>query len=86
MRQQLKSFEFLRHVVHHGYTIAFQIEIELPKPNEVDYGVVRRPLRDRDVPAGRLHLTQLKGRSLPVAAARFADQLQSNFAQHFDCI
>ena len=83
---QSDSFEFLRHVVHHGHTITFQIEIGLPMPDEVDLGVVRRPLRGRDVPPGRLHLTQLKGRSLPVAAARFADQLQSTFAQHFECI
>ena len=83
---QSDSFEFLRHVVHYGHTIAFQIDIGLPAPGELEPGVIQRTLRDRDVPAGRLHLAQLKGRSLPVAAARFADQLQSTFAQNFDCI
>lgn len=80
------SFEFLRHVVVHGQTIAFQIEIGLPMAGEADTRVVSRPLRDRDVPAGRLHLAQLQGRSLPVAAARFADQIQSTFAEGFDCL
>ena len=79
------SFEFLRHIVVHGRTIAFQIEIGLPMAGQTDTGVISRPLRDRDVPAGRLHLAQLKNRSLPVAAARFADQIQSTFAEGFDC-
>jgi hypothetical protein len=35
------------------------------------------------VPAGRLHLAQLKGRSLPVAAARFAMQLQAALSSNF---
>jgi DNA-binding transcriptional LysR family regulator len=83
---QSDSFEFLRHVVGSGQMIAFQIEIGLPKPDEASLEVVSRPLRNRDVPAGRLHLVQLKGRSLPVAAARFADQLHSTFAKNFDCI
>ena len=81
---QSDSFEFLRHVVTHGNTIAFQIEIGLP--GDVDPSLVSRPLRDRDVPAGLLHLAQLKGRSLPVAAARFADQIQSAFVKGFDCV
>lgn len=82
---QSDNFEFLRHIAHHGHTIAFQIEIGLPAAGEAELGVVHRPLRARDVPAGLLHLAQLRGRSLPVAAARFADQLQSAFAKDHDC-
>ena len=38
-------------------------------------GIAVRPVDLRDVPAGTLYLGQLRGRSLPVAAARFADQV-----------
>lgn len=82
---QSDSFEFLRHVVLNDQTIAFQIEIGLPKREE-ETEVVSRPVAEQDLPAGRLHLAQLRGRSLPVAAARFADQLQTAFTQNFDCV
>jgi hypothetical protein len=33
------------------------------------------PIDQRDCPSGLLHIAQLKGRVLPVAAAKFQDQL-----------
>ena len=59
--------------------IAFFTETFLPK---VD-GIVTRPLDPRDVPAGRLYLCQLRGRTLPVAAAAtlFAVQLAEFFGE-----
>lgn len=44
--------------------------------------LVAIPLDLRDAAAGRLYLGQLRGRALPVAAARFADQLARAF-QHY---
>lgn len=82
---QSDSFEFLRHVVSNNNNIAFQIEIGLPKSDDAS-DIVSRPVAEQDLPAGRLHLTQLRGRSLPVAAARFADQLQTAFTENFDCV
>ena len=82
---QSDSFEFLRHVVANNENIAFQIEIGLPTQSAAA-AVVSRPVSEQDLPAGRLHLTQLRGRSLPVAAARFADQLQTSFTENFDCV
>ncbi|MCB1512192.1 MAG: LysR family transcriptional regulator, partial [Hyphomicrobiaceae bacterium] len=64
------SFEFLRYVVRNGPTVAFQIPIGLPAAADADTDIVSRPLSDKEVPPGRLHLAQLRGRSLPVAAAR----------------
>jgi hypothetical protein len=40
-----------------------------------DSKIVARPLDLADVPAGILHIGQLKGRVLPVAAAKFLDSI-----------
>ncbi|MEM7520755.1 MAG: LysR substrate-binding domain-containing protein [Pseudomonadota bacterium] len=40
----------------------------------------RRPLSTRDAPSASLHLVQLRGRTLSVAASRFAEQLTKTFA------
>jgi DNA-binding transcriptional LysR family regulator len=80
---EAESFEFLRHVVLHGPAIAFQIAVGLPAEGGRRETIVTRPIHPRDVPPGRLHLAQLKGRSLPVAAARFAMQLQAALSSNF---
>jgi DNA-binding transcriptional LysR family regulator len=67
------SFDFMRHYVLHEDAIAFQIPIGL-RPGPVP-GMVARPLSARDVPAGNLLLGQMRGRTLPVASARFAQSL-----------
>ena len=67
------SFEFMRHYVLHERAIGFQIPIglraELAEPLTV------REVSQRDVPVGHLYLGQLRGRTLPVASARFAMQI-----------
>ncbi len=80
---EAESFEFLRHVVLHGHAIAFQIAVGLPPDSGRRQVIATRPIHPRDVPAGRLHLAQLKGRSLPVAAARFAMQLHAALSASF---
>ncbi len=64
------SFDFMRHYVRHENAIAFQIPIGLQVLP--DDGLVFRPLSTRDVPPGSLLLGQMRGRTLPVASARFA--------------
>lgn len=78
------NFEFLRQAAVHGNAIAFQISIGLPDRDSSDRQSVVRPLALRDVPAGQLHLAQLKGRSLPVAAARFANQILASLSKRFE--
>lgn len=69
------SFEFLRSHAALDNVISFQIPIGLPpEPGERDITI--RPIDTRDLRPGLLVLGQLKGRTLPVAAARFANQLQ----------
>lgn len=79
------SFEFLRAHARAEDILSFQIPIGLPTPGQV-HDFVGLPLDDQDVPPGVLYFGQLKGRTLPVAAARFAHQLLESFAERFECI
>ncbi|WP_108658831.1 LysR family transcriptional regulator [Acuticoccus kandeliae] len=67
------SFEFMRRYVTHERAVGFEIPIGLT--GAVAQGLVVRPLPKEDVPPGHLLLGQLAGRTLPVAAARFAEEL-----------
>jgi DNA-binding transcriptional LysR family regulator len=79
------SFEFLRYYIAHEQVVAFQIPIGLaPRPE--DSSVVSRPLDARDVPPGHLLMGQLRGRTLPVASARFANQVQDTLAHRFEMV
>lgn len=77
------SFEFLRHHARKDNTITFQIPIGL-SPGKHQNSDFSRPVDSRDVPPGILYLGQLKGRSLPVAAGRFAAQLRAELANRFE--
>jgi len=70
---ETESFELIRHYVLHESVIGFQIPIGLRDPG--DGSLVFRPISERDLPAGNLILGQMRGRTLPVASARFAMQL-----------
>jgi DNA-binding transcriptional LysR family regulator len=69
------SFEFLRHYVLHERMVSFQIPLGLAEAQRA--GLVSRPLPERDVAPGHLMLGQQRGRTLPVAAARFAARLSA---------
>ena len=69
------SFEFLRSCVASGGAISFQIEIGALPGHGANAKIVARPIDDRDVPRADLVLGQLRERSLPVAAAKFAEHL-----------
>lgn len=79
------SFEFLRAHAQAEDILSFQIPIGVPTPGQV-HDFVSLPLDEQDVPSGVLYFGQLKGRTLPVAAARFAHQLLESFAERFECI
>lgn len=70
---ETESFELIRHYVLHERAVGFQIPIGLRDPG--DGSLVFRPIAERDLPAGNLILGQMRGRSLPVAPARFAQRL-----------
>ncbi len=73
---ETESFELIRHYVLHENVIGFQIPIGLQDPG--DGSLVYRPISDKDLPPGNLILGQMRGRTLPVASARFAMQLSAS--------
>jgi DNA-binding transcriptional LysR family regulator len=71
---QANSFEFLRGCVAHAGLISFQIAIGA-MPEAMPPGVVLRPIEDAEAQGGDLVLGQVRGRRLPIASARFAQQI-----------
>jgi DNA-binding transcriptional LysR family regulator len=68
------SFEMLRGLVIRAGLISFQISIgTLPVGNKL--GVIAREIDGRDVPRANLVFGRLRGRTLPVATAVFAEKL-----------
>lgn len=67
------SYDFMRHYGTNEDLISFQFPIGLSLTPET--GLVSRPLSERDVAPGNLFLGQLRGRTLPVASARFVREL-----------
>ena len=74
VRVEANSFEFLRTYVAQTTAITLQIEIGVVG-NMPESRLVARPIDDRDLAHGHLVLGQLRGRNMPVAVAKFADQL-----------
>lgn len=68
-----ESFDFMRHYGAWEDTISFQFPIGLDMSQQPN--LVARPLAVRDVAPGNLLLGQLRGRTLPVASARFMREL-----------
>ncbi|MEM8837746.1 MAG: LysR family transcriptional regulator [Pseudomonadota bacterium] len=72
------NFEFLRNYALAENIVSFQLPIGLPDPVLGDGPapeLVTRPVDPRDVKGGNIYFGQLRGRTLPVAAAKFADQI-----------
>ncbi len=70
---ETESFELIRHYVRHENVIGFQIPIGLR--DQAGDGLVFRKISDKDLQPGNLILGQKRGRTLPVASARFAVQV-----------
>ncbi len=67
------SLEFLRNLVLREDLVTLQIQSGIPD----DPRLRSRPIDGRDLTPMTLYLAQLRGRLLPVAAAKFADQLSA---------
>jgi hypothetical protein len=67
------SFEMMREYVLYDRAVSFQIPIGLLPAR--DPRLVVREIDRRDLSAGLLLLGQMRGRTLPVASAKFALQL-----------
>ncbi len=79
--------EFLHNYLTQEPVISFQIPIALPQGMIEQLSgvnnVVAIPVDLSDVPAGILHVGQLKGRVLPVAAAKFLDNIISELSSRY---
>jgi len=82
------SFEFMQNFLHFESALFFQIPIALDDGSAggvdgFDSQLVARPLDLADVPVGTLHICHLKGRVLPVAAAKFLDDVITNLRSSY---
>ncbi len=76
------NHDFLSQCVVENNLISFQIGLGVPDPEKSS--IVGIPVDTRDLPEGRLYVGQLRGRTLPVAAAQFAEQLVTTLQGRYD--
>jgi hypothetical protein len=78
------SFEFVRSYLQREPLVGFQVMSGLPPLDERERsGLVFHRVDDRDAPTATLAFGQLRGRSLPVASAKFAEQVLKSLDQRF---
>ena len=63
--------------------IGFQIPIGLKTDGFRPVNGSRTSIDNQDVPQGTLHIGHLRGRVLPVAAAKFMDQIITELRERF---
>ncbi|MEO0329290.1 MAG: LysR family transcriptional regulator [Pseudomonadota bacterium] len=80
---QSDAREFLRDYKREGGHLAFEIPINLNRDFEPG-GLVSVPIDPLDVPEGFIFVGHLKGRTLPVAAARFIEQVTTKMVSLLD--
>ena len=76
------SFEFMQNYLRFENALGFQIPIALT--DLAPMGLVARPLDPVDVAPGTLHLCHLKGRVMPVASAKFLDEIITSLRESYD--
>ncbi|MAM00116.1 LysR family transcriptional regulator [Hydrocarboniclastica marina] len=73
---ETNSYELMRHFVLQSGGVYFQISTGVPQPNGRP-GLVAIPLEERGLAVGKLVLCCERSRTLPVAAAMVAEQIQT---------
>lgn len=79
-----ESAQFLIGCTSEEDVIAFDIPLGLSARALALIGAVARPIDPRDAPAGSLYFGQLRGRTLPVASAKFAMQVAKTLDEGAD--
>lgn len=77
------SFEYLKSHVSNNLAVTFQVEIGAPLRPSSDQRLTARLIDERDVSPGILWMGQLTGRSLSVAASRFAEQIGRDLSNRY---
>ena len=86
MMLETDSQEFTQSYLHNEMVIGFQIPIGIPRymaEGRSVNGLIARPIDSQDVPHGTLHIGYLRGRVLPVAAAKFMDLIITELRERF---
>lgn len=71
---ETNSFELMRGLLADAQSIGFQVSIGATSEDDHN-NLISKPISQRDVPSAPLVCAQLRGRTLSVAAAKFADQV-----------
>jgi DNA-binding transcriptional LysR family regulator len=74
------SFEVLRSYAGREHVVSFQIRTGIPLGSD---NLVAREIDERDLPLAQVVLGQLRGRSLSVAASKFADQMSNSLHSRY---
>lgn len=77
------SFEVLRRYAAREHVVSFQIRAGIPFESD---NLVAREIDERDLPHAQVVLGQLRGRSLSVAASKFADQMSNSLHSRYGTI
>ncbi len=80
---QSDAREFMRDYERQYLQISFDIPINLGLQTEPQ-NLIGVPLNPIDVPEGNIFVGHLKGRTLPVSAARFLEQATTEMAEQFE--
>ena len=77
------SYEFMSHYCLHENAITFCLPLQEGGERPLDRELATRPFVRRDRMTGLLHIVQAKGRVLPVAAAKFAEEIVQYLSHSF---
>ena len=77
------DFNFMLNYASHEPIIGFHIPLGFSGKGPAYEELVFRPIDSRDVGTGLIHIVHAKGRVLPVAAAKFLDQLLQSVNERF---
>ena len=76
-----ESFEFISHYQSFEEVISFLVPIGDDSRLVDSTRMIKRPLAESDQILGRLHIVQNKGRVLPVAAAKFGEEVVTRLSK-----
>ncbi len=77
------SFDMMANYLIYENALGFQIPISMGRQDRIHSNLKAIPIDRRDCAPGLLHITQLKGRVLSVAAAKFQEQLVQSLNHAF---
>ena len=78
-----ESYEFMTYYCRYEDAISFALPLSDDYENAITDDIILKPFEGRDQLTGLLHIVQAKGRVLPVAAAKFAEELVRHLNDNF---